>query len=73
MGDGKITKKEHFWKTKTVCHLVKAGSDNQPYFIKSKWKRTSLLMLCSHNPKSMNDSIPKTLFFLSETRVSNTG
>lgn len=42
MGDGGIKKQEWFWKTKTVCHLAKAGSDNQPYFIKCKWKRTNL-------------------------------
>lgn len=30
-------------------------------------------MLCSCNPKSMRDSVSKTLFFNSETGVSDTG
>lgn len=30
-------------------------------------------MLCSCNPKSMSDSVSKTLFFVSETGVSDTG
>lgn len=38
MGDGGIKKQKCFLKTQTVCHLTKAGNDNQIYFIKYIWK-----------------------------------